>query len=581
MSNLTPEMPPPIRRRGAQPIVPWLRLPRPVGVRQRASRSGTALLSNAALGFALLLTLPVLSVALTVLSSDDGTLAHLTRTVLSTYVFNTVVLVVGVALGVFAIGTTTAWLVTQCAFPGRRIFEWALIVPLAFPAYIIAYAYTDLLSHPGLVQSTLRDVTGWGPRDYWFPNVRSLGGAVAMFTLVLYPYVYLLARAAFQEQSSSYSDVARALGRSQVQTFFRVSLPLARPAIAGGMALALMETLADFGTVSHFGVQTFATGIYRAWYSMDDLVAAGHLATILLCIVLLVVLVERAERRKAEFHNARGARDNERAVLRGWHGGAAFAVCLAPVLLGFVLPLAVLINLHVIDGHDLLSDRYLALLSNSVILAGLAGLAAVAIAVFLTYAQRFAPGWRSVAALRMTNLGYAVPGFVIAIGILVPLGVLDAAVDRALRASFGVSSGLLLSGSVFALIIAYLIRFLAVANNAVEASLSKITDSMDTAARVLGSTRAQTLWRVHLPLMSSGLLSALLIVFVDVMKELPATLILRPFNFDTLAIQAYRLASDERLAQAATPSLVLVAVGLIPVIILSRRITAARVGRRR
>ncbi|MEO0731012.1 MAG: ABC transporter permease subunit, partial [Pseudomonadota bacterium] len=284
------------------------------------ARQPHQLLSSGALLLALALTLPVFSVVLTVFASDNGTIAHLARTVLSNYVINTVALVIGVAAGVFVIGTVTAWLVTQCEFPGRRIFEWALIVPLAFPAYIMAYAYTDLLSHPGLVQSTLRDVTGWGPRDYWFPNIRSLGGAIAMFVLVLYPYVYLFARTAFQEQSSHYSEVARTLGRKQSQVVFTVSLPLARPAIVGGMTLALMETLADFGTVSHFGVQTFATGIYRAWYSMDDLVAAGQLASILLGIVALLVVVERMERRSARFHNSRGIREVPRLQLSRTRG---------------------------------------------------------------------------------------------------------------------------------------------------------------------------------------------------------------------------------------------------------------------
>ncbi|MEO1205430.1 MAG: iron ABC transporter permease [Pseudomonadota bacterium] len=533
-----------------------------------------------ALGFACLLVMPIISVALSVFSSDDGTIAHLSRTVLPNFLANTVLLVVGVGLGVGVLGTTTAWLVSMCDFPGRRFFEWALIIPLALPAYILAYAYTDLLSHPGLVQTTLREVTGWGPRDYWFPNVRSVGGATVMFILVLYPYVYLLARSAFLEQSTCYTEVSRTLGRSPLSSFIEISLPLARPAIAGGVALALMETLADFGTVSHFGVQTFTTGIYRAWLSMDDLVAAGQLATMLLAVVLTVVVVERMERRRVSYFNSQRVRDLPRYNLTGARAWLAFTACLLPVLFGFLVPVLVLLNLHIIGGHELFSERYARLIGNSLTLGALAAVTAIIIAVVIAYAARLTPGWLSEAAGRLANLGYAVPGSVIAIGILLPLAVFDNAIDGFMRSTFGISTGLLLTGSIAAMVLAYVIRFMAVALNTVEASLGKIPPSMDAASRTLGQTQMGTLWRVHLPLISGGLLTAGLMVFVDVMKELPATLIMRPFNYDTLAVQAYRLASDERLAQAATPSLVLVAAGLIPVIILSRRIMMTRSGRR-
>ena len=534
----------------------------------------------AALLLALIPIVPIVGVALSVFFPDNGTIAHLANTVLSEYVSNTVLLALGVSLGVLLIGTTTAWLVVMCDFPGRSFFEWALIVPLAIPAYIMAYAYTDLLSHPGLVQATLRDVTGWGPRDYWFPNVRSLGGAIMMFTLALYPYVYLLARNTFLEQSTCYTEASLTLGRTRFQTFFEVSLPLARPAIAGGVALALMETLADYGTVAHFGVRTFTTGIYRAWYAMDDLIAAAQLATMLLAFVLVVVLAERLERRRSRFHNSRRVRDLPRTKLSPLLALLSFAACLIPVLLGFIIPILMLLNLHFVDGHNLMSDRYGALIANSLILAGTAAIAAVAAALIIAYAARLSPGWLTGATGRIASLGYAIPGSVIAIGILLPMANVDNAIDHFMQSTFGVSTGLIITGSIAALILAYVTRFMAVALNTVESSLGKIAPSMDAAARSLGETQLGTLQRVHLPLMSSGLLTAGLMVFVDVMKELPATLILRPFNYDTLAIQAYRLASDERLAQAATPSLVLVSVGLIPVIILSRRMMSTRSGRR-
>lgn len=527
----------------------------------------------------MLLITPIVSVATSMFATDNGTIAHLSRTVLPDYLANTFWLVIGVGSGVFIVGTGTAWLVAMCAFPGQRFFQWALIVPLALPAYILAYAYTDLLSHPGIVQATLRDVTGWGPRDYWFPQVRSLGGAILMFVLVLYPYVYLLARSAFLEQSTCYTEVSRTLGRSPFDVFFEVSLPLARPAIAGGVALALMETLADFGTVSHFGVQTFTTGIYRAWLSMDDLVAAGQLATMLLAVVLTIVVFERAERRRSNYYNSRRVRDLPRYQLTGLRAWLAFTACLLPVLFGFLVPVLVLLNLHMIDGHDLFSERYARLIGNSLTLGALAAGTAISIGLIIAYAARLMPGWVSEVAGRLANLGYAVPGSVIAVGILLPIAFLDNAIDGMMLATFGVSTGLLLTGSIAALVFAYVIRFMAVALNTVEASLGKIPPTMDAAARTLGATQLGTLWRVHLPMISGGLLTAGLMVFVDVMKELPATLIMRPFNYDTLAVQAYRLASDERLAQAATPSLVLVGVGLIPVIILSRRIMATRSGR--
>lgn len=536
-------------------------------------------LSLIAFSLAVLLILPILSVALSVAEQDNGTIAHMARTILSGYIANTIALAFGVGIGVFLIGSVTAWLVVMCDFPGRRFFEWALVVPLAMPAYIIAYAYTDFLSHPGVVQSALRDLTGWGPRDYWFPNVRSLGGAIAMFVLVLYPYVYLLARSAFLRQSSDYLAVSRTLGRDAVGVFWSVALPMARPAIAGGVALALMESLADFGTVAHFGVQTFTTGIYKAWYSMDDLIAAGQLATMLLTIVFILVIIERLERRRLKFHHGRVLRALPRFKLSGGKAWLAFAVCFFPVLFGFLIPVATLMNLHFVDGHDFISQRYIELIKNSLCLSGITACFITLFSLIIIYSARLAPGWLSDAAVRLSNLGYAVPGSVIAIGIMFVMAGLDHAIDQTMLRVFGISTGIVLTGSIAALIMAYAVRFSSVALHSIETSLSQVPKSMDGAARTLGATQFTMLRRVHFPLIRSGLLTAVLIVFVDVMKELPATLLLRPFNFDTLATQAYRLASDERLSQAATPSLILVGFGLLPVIILSHQIMATRIGR--
>lgn len=537
-------------------------------------------LTIAALLIAVLIIGPILSVASAVFQESEGGWRHMVDTVLGVYVRNTLTLGVLVATGAGCIGTGAAWLVTTCRFPGSRFFEWALAAPLAFPAYVIAYAYTFLLDHPGPVQTALRATFGWGPRDYWFPEVRSVGGAALMFTLVLYPYVYLLARAAFLQQSAAAFDVARTLGLGPWAAFRRVAIPMARPAIATGVALALMETLADFGTVAHFGVQTFATGVYRAWFAMGDRVAAAQLSACLLVFVLLLVALERRQRQAARFHRSGALHELEAFKLRGWRAALAAAGCAAPVLLGFVAPLAMLIEMSIRDGHSMFGSRYVRLVANSLTLASIAALLTVCAAITLSYAERLAPGRLVRASNRLAGIGYAIPGGVIAVGLLIPLAAVDNGLDTWARETFGVSTGLLFTGSIAALLLAYMVRFMAVALQTVEAGFGKITPSMDNAARALGESVGGALRRVHLPLLRGSLLTAALIVFVDVMKELPATLIMRPFNFDTLAVQAYRLASDERLEQASTPSLMIVAVGLAPVLILTRQIRRSRPGGR-
>ncbi|SEA00884.1 ABC transporter permease [Rubrimonas cliftonensis] len=548
--------------------------------RAPARDRATGALSIGAILLAALVAAPILGVIGALAMPSQGAWRHMVDTVLPLYVSNTLALGAMVALGAGAVGVGAAWLVTMCRFPGRAAFEWALAAPLAFPAYVMAYAYTALLDHPGPVQTALRDATGWGPRDYWFPEVRSLGGAALMFVLVLYPYVYLLARAAFLQQSARAFDVARTLGLGPWGAFRRVALPMARPAVVTGVALALMETLSDFGAVAHFGVQTFSTGVYRAWFAMGDRIAAAQLSACLLIFVLALVALERAQRRAARYHPAGGFEALACFRLRGWRAAAAALACALPVLLGFVAPLAMLGEMALRDGHSLFGPRYLRFTLNSITLAALAAALCVLAAVILAYAERLAPGRLTACANRVAGMGYAIPGGVIAVGVMIPLAALDNGLDAWAREALGVSTGLLLSGSIGVLLFAYLVRFLAVALNTVDAGFGKITPSMDHAARTLGAGPAGALARVHAPILSGALLTAALIVFVDVMKELPATLIMRPFNFDTLAVQAHRLASDERLTQAATPSLVIVAVGMIPVIVLSARIRASRPGRR-
>ena len=535
----------------------------------RPFTSRTRLLSGLAWLAAAICILPMVAVGVAALGGGGGTVRSLADTVLLEFTLNTVALAAIVGTGTAVIGTGTAWLVTATRFPGRRVLEIALALPLTYPAYVLAYAYTDLLDHPGLVQSTLRDLTGWGPRDYWFPEIRSLGGAAAMLTFVLYPYVYLLARAAFLRQSSTAYLAARTLGQGAWQAFFRVSVPVARPAIAGGVLLALMETLADYGTVAYFSVRTFATGIYQSYVSFFDRGAAAQLALCLLVLALALAVMEQRQRRGLRHHDA--GRRFERIApveLTGYRAWAAFLFCMLPVLFGFLVPTAVLIDLASGSDRLLMTPRYLDFLRNSVTLAVIAAVLTVGAAVALGSNDRFFRSRGSQTAIRLAGVGYAVPGGVIAIGLLFPFAAFDNALDAVMEARFGIDTGLLITGSIWLMVIAYMVRFMAIALNAYESGLATVNPNIDAVARTLGHGPAPMMRRVHMPILRPSLLTALLIVFVDVMKELPATLILRPFNFDTLAVQAHRLAADERLAEAAVPSLVIGAVGLIPVALL-------------
>jgi iron(III) transport system permease protein len=531
------------------------------------------LLTVFAVALAVLLALPVVVVLLNLFAPATDTWRHLAATVLGDYVVNSLLLMLGVAFGVIVGGVTTAWITTMCRFPGRRVFEWALLLPMAVPAYVMAYAYTDLLQFAGPVQTALRELTGWGAHDYWFPDVRSLGGAIVMLSLVLYPYVYLLARAAFLEQSDSMLEVARVSGYGPWNTFRRVALPLARPGIVAGTALALMEALADYGTVAYFGVQTFTTGIFHAWFSLGDHLAAAQLSAILLGFVFLLLLLERISRRGAAFHSS-SHRKRLRNVyhLRGARAAVAVLFCVLPLVFGFLLPAGIMAHLAVTSGDAQFGARYLTLTGNTVTLAAVTAGLAVLLALVVGYAGRVSPTRLVRAANRVAGLGYAVPGAVIAVGVLIPVTRLDHVLAGWVEAATGANPGLILTGGIAALVYAYLARFFAVALQSVDAGLAKITPSMNDAARSLGLGPGATLARVHAPLLWRSALSAGLLVFVDVMKELPATFVMRPFNFDTLAVQAYNLAADERLAEASTAALTIVLAGLLPLIVLSRMI---------
>ncbi len=527
---------------------------------------------------AALAAMPVSSVGLNLfVGGTSATWAHLAQTVLSEYIANSLWLCLGVGGGVALVGVATAWLTAMHDFPGRRVFEWAMVLPLAVPAYVMAYVYTDFLQFVGPLQTALRETFGWEHGDYWFPDIRTLPGAVLMFVSVLYPYVYLLARSAFLERASGMLEAARTLGMGPWRAFFSVSLPLARPAVVAGIALALMETLADYGTVAYFAVNTFTTGIYRAWFSLGDRVAAAQLAAMLLGFVLLLLMVERVSRGRARYHDTTG-RNRPLAGMRltGIRAWLASLLCLLPLLLGFLLPAGLLLKMALTEGDAQFGERFLVLSRNSFVLAGTTALLGVLLALLLAYGARLAKGGLAAGLNRLVGLGYAVPGAVIAVGVLIPVTRLDQWLAGQWESWFGNNPGLLLTGGIAALVYAYLVRFLAVALHTVESGLGKITSSMDDAARSLGLGQGASLRRVHAPLLRGSLLTAGLLVFVDVMKELPATLVMRPFNFDTLATQAYTLASDERLAEASTASLAIVAVGILPLILLSRQIAASR-----
>ncbi len=539
---------------------------------RRAPAARVGWLGLASLAAAALIVAPIVAVVASGFGPGAGAWAHLAQTVLGAYVWNTFLLLVGVTWGVVSIGVLSAWLVTVYRFPGQRVLEWALVLPLAVPAYVMAYAYTDWLQFTGPVQTWLRGVTGWQAREYWFPEIRSLWGAAAMLSFALYPYVYLIARTAFLDMSRSALEAGRLAGHDAWGAFFRVALPLARPGIAAGTALALMETLADFGTVSYFAVEVFTLGIFKAWFAMGDLAAAGQLATCLLGFVALVLALERWNRGAARYHSNAPRKPQPAQSLRGAAAAAAFVACAAPVAFGFLLPSGILLQLALTDPDARWGPRVLALVGNSFTVAGVTALVAVATATMMAYAARLSRNPLVAVANRIAALGYAVPGAVIAVGILVPLGRLDNLAAVWLETTFGVKMGLVLTGSITALVYAYVVRFLAVALQTVEAGLAKVTPSMEDAARSLGAGPAGTLARVHAPLVAGSLFTAGLIVFVDTLKELPATFALRPFNFDTLAIEAFNLTKDERLAEAAVPSLVLIAVGLLPLVLLSKRI---------
>jgi iron(III) transport system permease protein len=542
-----------------------------------AKRTSKRWLISAVLTTAIV-ALPVLSVIFLALFPDENIWPHLIETTLPRYLTTTIKLMIGVGALTLLIGLATAWAVTMCEFPGRKFFEWALLLPFAVPAYVIAYVYTSLLDYAGPVQRGLREWFGWqNASDYWFPEIRSLEGATLMIGLVLYPYVYLLGRAAFLEQSPSLFAVSRSLGHSALSTFFRVVLPIARPAIAVGLSLVLMETLNDFGTVDFFAVQTLTRGLFDTWMNLGNLGGAAQIATTMLIFVVILVTLERYSRRRQQQYAARDNRDPiHRFTMSFPRQMICVVVCAVPLIFGFIIPGATL-GYYAWEYFDVSwNPDFIQNTFNSLFLSSAAALTTLIIGVTLAYSRRLHNTRGMQILMRLSSLGYAMPGAVLAVGVIVPLAGFDNWLDSLIRDYLGVSTGLLLSGTAFALIFAYTVRFLAVSAGSVESALQKITPSMDMASRSLGHTPGKTLINVHLPMLRGTLVTAALVVFVDCMKELPATLILRPFNYETLATYVYQFASDEQLYHSALPALIIVVAGIIPIILMNRSISNSR-----
>lgn len=533
-----------------------------------------------AVGAAALLALPILSIIWIAFSAKDSSWPHLIATVLPSALKNTTLLLAGASALALAIGTTTAWLVTMFRFPGRDLADRLLVLPLAMPVYIVAYAYVDLLDFAGPVQTGLRATFGAQSLIVAaMPDIRSLGGAIIIFALALYPYVYLTARASFVQQSVCALEVARTLGQTAAGTFWSVALPMARPALAAGVLLVMMECLNDLGAVQYLGVETLSASIYATWMQRSNLPGAAQIALIMLVMIVALLIGERVARGDAGFHHTTG---RYRAIpfetLFGGQAVAALAFVTLPVLLGFVVPFAVLVLRAFSRIGVFETTGFLTAAGNSLLLSAMVSVAAVALALLFTYAARLHRTLATTLAARMSSFGYALPGTVLAIGLLAPLAAFDNGVDAWMRSTFSISTGLLLSGSLFAVTCALVIRFLAVAISSIDAGLERISPNIDAAAKTLGTRSSTALRIIHLPMLKPAVGAAALLVFVDAMKELPATLLLRPFNFETLATQMYALAATEQFEEAAVGAVAIVLIGLIPVLMLHHAVAVGRAG---
>lgn len=523
---------------------------------------------------AILVILPVASVVWIAVNPEQNIWPHLISTTLPRYLKNTAIVAVSVGALAAVVGTLTAWMVTMYRFPGSRMMQWLLLLPLAIPAYVGAYALVDFLEYAGPVQSTLRQTFGWqSSRDYWFPEIRSLGAAILVLAAALFPYVFLLAKSAFREQSGDSYDVARALGAGPVARFWRVGLPLARPAIAAGVAIVMMETVSDFGVVSYFAVQTLTTGIFTTWLDGGNASGAAQIASIVLLVAFVLLSLEKRSRGQLRyFRLSRQQRPVVARQLTGWQAWLAAVLCFLPFAFGFILPVAVILGHAVNNIHGWVDPELLRALWNTLIVAGSAAVATVIAAVFMVYGVRMTGRRLPALLLPITAIGYAAPGAVLGIGLLYPMSAADHMIADAVEAISGRDIGLLMTGSAVAIIYAYVVRFFAIAQGAVDSAFGRVSPSLPMAARSLGQTAGGALRRVYVPLIRGSLGTALLLVFVDCVKELPATLLLRPFNFNTLSTRVYEKASLENIADAAPAALLVMGVGLAAVLLMARTV---------
>ena len=521
---------------------------------------------------ALIVLSPIMSVIWIAFTPSENIWPHLISTTLPRYLRTTLVAMFSVGLLAASFGTGTAWLIARYKFPLSRWLEWLLLLPLAIPAYVGAYALVDFLEYAGPVQTLLRQIFGWSTaRDYWFPEIRSLTAAVIVLAAALYPYVYLLARTAFREQSGCGHEVAQSLGAGPFERFWRIGLPLARPAIAAGTAIVMMETVNDFGTMDYFAVQTLTTGIFSVWLESSNAGGAAQVALVVLCLVVFLVALEKFSRRKERHYNlSNRARPIERDQLKGFAGFLAMTLCALPFVIGFVLPVSV-ISWHAVGNLDEFTARGLIqALVNTLVVGGIAATVTVIAGLFMVYGVRLSGRRLPQFLLPVTTIGYAAPGAVLGVGLLIPLAATDNAVADAIWAATGYDIGLIMTGSAFALVLAYSVRFFAIAQGAADAAMGRVSPSLPMASRSLGRTLGGTLRDVYLPLIRGSIGSALLLVFVDCVKELPATLLLRPFNYETLATRVHQQASLENLGNAAPSAVLIVLVGLAAVVLLAR-----------
>lgn len=526
---------------------------------------------TSSVALATLLVLPILAIFFTAIGQTDDVFAHLMSTVMPTYAFNTVVLTLSVMALALLFGIPSAWLMAMCRLPGEKVLQWALVLPLAIPGYIVGYIFTGWFDYAGPIQVWLRAQTGWMAGEYYFPDIRSLAGASIVLALVLYPYVYLMCRAAFMEQNVSLLQSARLLKCSPWESFRRISLPLVRPSIAVALSLVAMETVGDFGTVSYFAVNTLTTAVYDTWMNYSNLTAAAKISAVMLVIVLLLLSAERYSRRRQKLYQSQfNSHEDFRYALRGWKKWLALLWCWGLVCVAFIFPLLQLLSYAYTYFEQSWTAEFREYALNSLQVSLSAAVIGVAVALVVNFYSRLKSNRVSVALIRLSSMGYAVPGTVLAIGVMVPVLTLDHAVNDVAKAMQWGRPGLIFSGTMFSIIFALIVRFSAVAIGSIESSLNKISPSLDMAARTMGCQANAMLWRVHLPLVRRGALIAGLLVFIESMKELNAALLLRPFNFETLATYVYNYASDEHLELAALPAVLLVLVGLIPLVVVNR-----------